>query len=172
MTKLKTLLPSPSRLAAYLTALAGLAGAVAVPVANLDLSSTVGVASGVGAIAAAYTTWAKGWRAHEQAIRTDSLDMLGERVPGAAVARVKIPAPPEPQKYVGSSGTKNAVQVPSPVREAPDPESGPQTQALVEVPDPEAARAAGIPTVFVPLVSLTQVVQSPTSAGPRAVSQS
>ncbi len=55
----------PNRLAVYLTALAGLAGAVAVPLANLDTTSTVGVIAGLGTILGVVATWLRGWQAHE-----------------------------------------------------------------------------------------------------------
>lgn len=56
---------TPNRIATLLTALSGIAAAVAVPVANLDTTSTVGVAMGVLAILGAFATWMKGWRAFE-----------------------------------------------------------------------------------------------------------
>lgn len=61
---MKSLL-TPNRIVAILTAVCGLAGAIAVPVANLDLSSTAGVAAGLGTIVAAALSWLKGWQAHE-----------------------------------------------------------------------------------------------------------
>lgn len=57
---------TPNRVVALLTALTGLAAAVAVPLANLDWSSTAGVIAGVGAIAAAAVKWLDGWQKHEQ----------------------------------------------------------------------------------------------------------
>jgi hypothetical protein len=63
MTKFK--LPSPNRVAAYLTALAALAGALAPIVADLDLTSTIGVLGGVTAVVAVFREWLKGWREHE-----------------------------------------------------------------------------------------------------------
>lgn len=55
-------LPPPNRVATYLTAGAGLAAAVAVPLADLDLESTGGVALGLAAILTAYHRWMEGWR--------------------------------------------------------------------------------------------------------------
>lgn len=180
MPKIK--LPSPSRVAAYLTALSGLAGAVAVPVANLDLSSTAGVALGVAGVCTAYATWSKGWRAHEEAARADSLAATGERVPAAVVARSEEPPPPSllpaqvapvpPARVATTDIGGNLVVKDRPVAEAPDPPDEKLPTVLVEIPDPEAAREAGVPTVFVPLGALGQVVQAPGAAGPRAVSPS
>lgn len=56
---------SPSRVAAYTTAFAGLLAASAPIIGNLDLTSTAGVIAGVIAILGAYNTWAKGWREYE-----------------------------------------------------------------------------------------------------------
>jgi len=55
----------PNRIATYLTAGAALAGALAVPVANLDTASTIGILGGVGAIVAVFREWLKGWRGYE-----------------------------------------------------------------------------------------------------------
>lgn len=56
---------SPNRVAALLTALSGVLAAIAVPVANLDTSSTAGVIGGLFAIVVAAVTWLRGWQAHE-----------------------------------------------------------------------------------------------------------
>jgi hypothetical protein len=55
----------PNRVVAIATALLSLAAAVAVPLANLDWSSTAGVIAGVGAVAAVALKWLDGWQAHE-----------------------------------------------------------------------------------------------------------
>lgn len=59
---------SPSRIGAYLAGLSGIAGAVAVPIANLDTTSTAGVIAGVVAVLTAYLGWVPGWRAHEDRV--------------------------------------------------------------------------------------------------------
>lgn len=64
MTKIKRLL-APNRIAVYLTAASGLTAAIAVPVANLDTSSTVGVLGGLVAILGVAVKWLDGWQKHE-----------------------------------------------------------------------------------------------------------
>lgn len=54
-----------NRIVAIVTAAFGLAGALAVPLANLDLSSTIGVVGGLGTLAAAAVKWLDGWQKHE-----------------------------------------------------------------------------------------------------------
>lgn len=56
---------SPNRVAVYLTAVAGIAGAVSVPVANLDTTSTVGVLGGLVTVLGAVVKWLDGWQKHE-----------------------------------------------------------------------------------------------------------
>jgi protein-S-isoprenylcysteine O-methyltransferase Ste14 len=56
---------SINRIVALVTALVGLAGAVAPAVANMDWSSTAGVIAGVGVVAAAAIKWLDGWQKHE-----------------------------------------------------------------------------------------------------------
>ena len=63
----------PNRIAVWLTAAAGLLGAIAVPVANLDTTSTVGVLGGLTAIAAVVVKWLDGWQAHEVRVASDGL---------------------------------------------------------------------------------------------------
>lgn len=58
-------LPAPNRIAVYLTGLAGLATAIAVPVAELDTSSTVGVVGGLAAIVGVAVKFLEGWQRHE-----------------------------------------------------------------------------------------------------------
>lgn len=60
-----------NRVVALLTALCGLAGAVAVPLANLDTSSTVGLLGGLGAITATAVKWLDGWQKHEARVAPD-----------------------------------------------------------------------------------------------------
>lgn len=54
-----------NRVVVGLTVLTGLATAVAVPLANLDTSSTIGVVSGAGVVMAAALKFLSGWQAHE-----------------------------------------------------------------------------------------------------------
>lgn len=56
---------TPNRVAVILTALTGLAGAIAPAVANLDPTSTAGIVAGLGTIAAAVVKWLDGWQKHE-----------------------------------------------------------------------------------------------------------
>ena len=57
---------TPGRVAALLTALAGAATAVAVPLADLDTESVAGVLGGLAAISVAFERWLKGWREWER----------------------------------------------------------------------------------------------------------
>lgn len=54
-----------NRVVVGLNLVAGLATAIVVPVANLDLSSTAGVLGGLAAIALASVKFLTGWQAHE-----------------------------------------------------------------------------------------------------------
>lgn len=62
----KLKLPAPNRVALYLTSLAGLGAAVAPVVADLDLTSTIGVIGGLAAILGVVRKWLEGWQAHEE----------------------------------------------------------------------------------------------------------
>ena len=62
---MKLKLPAPNRIAVYLTALAGLLTAVAPAVANLNTTSTVGLATGFAGIVVIAFKWLTGWQAHE-----------------------------------------------------------------------------------------------------------
>lgn len=62
---MKLKLPPANRIAAYLTSLAALLGALAPVVANLDLASTIGVLGGVLALLGVFREWLKGWRQSE-----------------------------------------------------------------------------------------------------------
>jgi len=76
----------PNRVAVYLTALAGLVGAVAVPVANLDTSSTIGVLGGLATILGVVSRWLDGWQKHERrlALDDDADDLEGDHEHPAA----------------------------------------------------------------------------------------
>lgn len=69
---------SPNRLAVYLTSLAGLAAAVAVPLADMDASSTAGVIAGLAAIATVVSVWLKGWMEHEKRQAGDTAIIPGD----------------------------------------------------------------------------------------------
>jgi hypothetical protein len=64
---------------------AGIAAAIAVPVANLDLSSTAGVVAGLGAVVAASVKFLSGWQAHEAQVANmavmQQIDQLPHTVP-------------------------------------------------------------------------------------------
>ena len=64
MSKIKRAL-APNRVAVYLTAASGVTAAIAVPVANLDTTSTAGVIGGLAAILGAVYKWLDGWQKHE-----------------------------------------------------------------------------------------------------------
>lgn len=68
----------PNRIAIYLTALAGLCTALAPVVANLDITSTVGIVGGFAGIAAVVREFLVGWRQYEERV-----DLLDANVPGA-----------------------------------------------------------------------------------------
>lgn len=57
------------RIATYVGGVGALAAAVAPAVANLDLTSTAGLAAGVIALAAVVTKWLDGWQKYEQDVR-------------------------------------------------------------------------------------------------------
>lgn len=56
---------APNRIAVYLTVLAGVAGALAPVVADMDWSSVAGIVAGLGAIVATVVKWLDGWQKHE-----------------------------------------------------------------------------------------------------------
>lgn len=56
----------PNRLALYFTALAALAGGLTPVIANLDLSSTIGVVGGIGAFSAVIAVWLFNWGKYEE----------------------------------------------------------------------------------------------------------
>lgn len=68
----------PNRIAVYLTALAALAGGLAPVVANLDLTSTIGISAGLVAITAVVYKWLEGWQHYESRTALADLDVPGE----------------------------------------------------------------------------------------------
>ena len=64
----------PNRIAVYLTAVAALAAGLSPVVADLDLTSTVGVLGGVGALVAVVRKWLEGWQSYEERV-----DLLGNQ---------------------------------------------------------------------------------------------
>lgn len=78
-------LPPPNRIAVYLTSIAGLLGALSVPIANLDISSTIGIASGLAAISTVAYKWLDGWQWYEHM-----------KVPDPIVDKVADPDPQQP----------------------------------------------------------------------------
>lgn len=71
----------PNRIAVYFTALAALAAGLAPVVANLDLTSTVGVIGGVGALALVVSVWLNGWAKYEE--RTAVEDLVADQLKDA-----------------------------------------------------------------------------------------
>lgn len=61
----------PNRVAVWLTSLAALSGALAPAVADLDLSSTVGIIGGLAVLLGVVRKWLDGWQAYEKA-QTDT----------------------------------------------------------------------------------------------------
>jgi hypothetical protein len=57
---------APNRVAVYLTSLAGLLAALAPVVADLDLTSTVGIVGGLGGVVLVVRKWLEGWQKHEE----------------------------------------------------------------------------------------------------------
>jgi hypothetical protein len=82
----------PNRIALYLTAAAGLLGALAPIVADLDWTSTVGIAAGLAAITGVVYKWLDGWQKYEE--RT-ALEPLVEEQLGANIVPPGGPPPVE-----------------------------------------------------------------------------
>ena len=82
----------PNRIALYLTAAAGLLGALAPVVADLDIESVAGIAAGLAAIAAVVYKWLDGWQKYEE--RT-ALEPLIEDQLGAGIVAPGGPPPVE-----------------------------------------------------------------------------
>jgi hypothetical protein len=56
---------TPNRIAVYLTAIAALLGGLAPAVANLDLTSTIGIVAGLGTLLGVVYKWLEGWQKYE-----------------------------------------------------------------------------------------------------------
>ena len=84
----------PNRIAVYLTVAAGLLGALAPVIADLDIESVAGIAAGLAAIAAVVYKWLEGWQKYEE--RT-ALEPLVEQQLGAGVVDPSAP-PPAPRQ--------------------------------------------------------------------------
>ena len=69
---------APNRVAVYLTVLAGLAGAIAPAVANLDTTSLVGVVAGLATILGAVVKWLEGWQKHEARAASGTAPVTGD----------------------------------------------------------------------------------------------
>lgn len=67
------------RIATYATAGAGLLTAITPVIAGLDITSTVGLVGGMGAIAAVVVKWLDGWTKYEQDVRNP--DRLNQPAP-------------------------------------------------------------------------------------------
>lgn len=63
---------TPNRVAVLLTSVAALLGGLAPVVANMDVTSTVGIVAGIGGVVAVVNKWLTGWQRHEaQVARVD-----------------------------------------------------------------------------------------------------
>jgi hypothetical protein len=63
----------PNRIAVYLTGAAGLCTALAPVIANLDLTSTIGLVGGLGAVALVVKQWLAGWAKYEERVALEPL---------------------------------------------------------------------------------------------------
>lgn len=97
----------PNRVAVYLTALAGLAGALAPVVANLDTRSTVGVLGGLATILTVAVKWLDGWQKHEA--RQPSQSPTADEAAQLALAARQLAAARQ-QLTVSSEGARLADQ--------------------------------------------------------------
>jgi hypothetical protein len=97
--------PLPNRIAVYLTAAAGLAAALAVPIANMDIESAAGVAAGLAAIATVVYKWLDNWGKYERgegvALLPGEVDdefdeELAEPIPDVTVEAAQLGEPPPP----------------------------------------------------------------------------
>lgn len=89
---------APARVAAVLTSIAGLAAAIAVPLADIETTSIVGIATGGAMILGAVWKWLDGNKQWEflQEIKTNpELLQMVEMAKRLEVAPVAPPAPPE-----------------------------------------------------------------------------
>lgn len=87
---------APNRIAVYVTAVAALLGALAPAVANLDLTSTVGVIGGLATLLAVVRKWLDGWQAHEhrQAARVQRPPGTVLAYPPSTSGAAWVPVPP------------------------------------------------------------------------------
>lgn len=89
---------APARVAAVLTSIAGLAAAIAVPLADIETTSIVGIATGGAMILGAVWKWLDGNKQWEflQEIKTNpELLQMVELAKRLEAAPVAPPAPPE-----------------------------------------------------------------------------
>jgi hypothetical protein len=63
----------PNRIAVYFTAAAALAAALVPVIANLDLTSTIGIVGGVGAFAGVIAVWLNGWSRYEERVAIEEM---------------------------------------------------------------------------------------------------
>lgn len=82
-----------NRVVLALTVLAGLAGAIAVPVANLDTSSTIGVVGGLATIAITAAKFLDGWQKHEDRVANpySTETQLGVAAAGVSTDLIRHP---------------------------------------------------------------------------------
>ena len=82
----------PNRIAVYLTVAAGLLGALAPVVADLDIESVAGIAAGLAAIAAVVYKWLEGWQKYEE--RTALEPLVQEQLATPTTLKGQGPAVP------------------------------------------------------------------------------
>lgn len=68
----------PNRIVAIITAVLGLAAALAPVVADLDWESTAGIIAGIGVVAGVALKWLDGWQKYEE--RTDLEGLVKDQI--------------------------------------------------------------------------------------------
>lgn len=137
-------LPPPNRLAAYMTSVAALLAALAPAIANLDLSSTVGVLGGAVVILGVFREWLKGWREHE--LRTPPLapprdgGLAPERVAAVQEAAAAATSVPGSSILTGERAIESVTALQDELRVLREQRRG-NASAVLDEPEPLNARA-------------------------------
>lgn len=85
----------PARVAALLASAAALAGALVVPLANLDLTSTAGVVAAVVAISGVVSVWLNGQKGHEANVSAERQAARWRAQEAGYVVSDELGAPPK-----------------------------------------------------------------------------